>query len=155
MDGSSVGITWEDFDLEKSTTRIGGPSFASDGSDFVAMYALQSALQSALSNITLGDVVRTTFVWREDTGIGTPKTDPYQQRETKWLIKCRDTVTAQPVRYEIPCADLSLLDANSPGRMDKSNAAYTNLVAAIEAYALSTAGNSVEVVDVIHVGRNI
>ena len=70
-------------------------------------------------------------------------------------MRYQDATTFDVYSCEIPGANLTLLDAADRGRLDLSVGAGADLVTAFEAYVKSKNGNAVEVLEVIHVGRNI
>lgn len=83
-----------------------------------------------------------------------PTTDPYAERELKWLVRARDTVSGKPVSLTIPTADLDLA-APSTGLLDISAGVGANLVSALEAYMLSDDGQAINVESIILVGRSL
>lgn len=78
-------------------------------------------------------------------------------RELKWLVKAQDDTTFLPVKLELGTAKTSVptVVANGTELMDPASSEYTNLVSAIEDLCLSNQGNSISVIEIELVGRNL
>lgn len=147
-----VAFTYKDFNDESST--VGFTHGDMTAASFDADHTLISNLSAALGALTLCTQSKKTIVSDELlTGIAQP-VDPYAQRESKWLVRYKDTSTQKTYSLEIPGADLTLLVAGDD-RMDPANAAYIAFETAFEAYHRSPAGNPVSLLEIVHVGRNI
>lgn len=145
--------TYIDYSDEKSTLHFNLTALTAG--NFVAQNALIVDIGLAIADLTLGAFAgfRTTSAF--DSSNPTPPTDPYAQRELKWLVNYRDTTTGNLYSMEIPAADLT---SNLLAGTDKADLASTDwaaFVTAFEAGAKSPVGNAVEVVDAFVVGRNL
>lgn len=139
-------------DGESSTVSARVPVLTA--ANFDAQVALRDAVTAALSGVIVGATLKQSSIGNVVTTTSRGASNPQNQRETKWLVRYRDTVTGDKGRFEIPGADLSLLDPDAPGQMKMDEAEAVALVAAIEGYFLSPLGNAIEVTKIIHVGRN-
>jgi hypothetical protein len=111
-------------------------------------------LVTAIEAVTIGLLVKKMVIASEAKPAAGAADSVQAQRERKWLIRAYDDTTGDPVHMSIPCADATLLAANSD-KMDPTDPAYTALVNAFEAYHLSKEGNSVTVIEIVMVGRNL
>lgn len=150
---SIYSFTVQDASNEKSGVTINTRpynvlTYADDLSDF-------GDLRTAAGGIMRGVIVAdqsSPFVSKFSATV----TDEQAQRELKWLVRHQDTVTFKIGRTEIPTADLSavtMLDGT-----DKADPADTEMAAFITAYEAcvrSVDGNTVNVLDVTIVGRNL
>lgn len=140
---------------ERSTVSFDGPDLTALNLD--AEVVLQNALRDAVADITLGTLVNVERRASESPQPDTQPASQFAQRETKWLVRYRDTVTGDKAFVTLPCADLALLDASAEDKIDMTDADVIAFVAAFEAYVLSpgtgTRGNT-EVYEIQHVGRN-
>lgn len=150
-------VTFRDYGEppERSAVQVAGPDMTAG--NFAAEATLIDSLVAAIEGMSLGTKTKTSRVAVEAPYPETQPASPYAQRETKWLVRFRDTVTGEKGSLEIPCADLTLLDSTSQGKADMANASVAAFVSAYEAYALSPAGvrGQVEIYEIVHVGRNI
>lgn len=149
-----ANVSYNDYDSERSTVQFDGVTITA--ANFDAQYAALTSLIDAMAAITLGVKVKQTFgneyqILANDT----PAADVNAQREHKWLVRYRDAVALKDYRMEIPCPDLTLLDANNRGYADLDDADIAAFVSAFEAYQRSEGGNAVTVLSIQHVGRNI
>jgi hypothetical protein len=113
-----------------------------------------NALLSAINGVSLGINTKVSRTYREEY-VAAPNSfaaSSNAQRERKWLVRYMDS-DFNVGSFEIPAADLTLLETNSE-RMDLSGTAAAALVAAIEDVVLSPYLLPVEVVEIVHVGRN-
>lgn len=117
--------------------------------------ALMQTLRAAALAMQLGSETKYVVTTVESPQPGDPPVSKFAQRETKWLVRYKDATTGKAAQVEIPCADLSLLDANSNGRADRTLQKVINFVNAFEAYVSGPDGNDAEVVEIVHVGRNL
>jgi len=145
-------LAFMDYDRERAT--FGVHTVVITDANFVAQDAFMDALKAAVDAVTLGQIYKDTRTYEVDYAIPSPPATPTAQRELKWLVKGYDSVLLTPWSVEIPTADLTLLEENT-GRMDPLDAAYTTLVSAIQDLALSIAGNTVVVEEIVLVGRNL
>jgi hypothetical protein len=145
-------VTFMDHGRERSTVGIHTPVVTD--SNYATVDGQMDDLLSALDGVSLGVAYKENRIMEVVYAIPVPPASPSAQREDKWLVKGYDATLLHPWSIEIPCADLSLLEENTE-RMDPTDAAYTALVAAIEALALSNAGNAVEVTEIVYVSRDL
>lgn len=148
---SEYVVTVQDFGREKSTASFRGVNVTPE--NFEAQMVLMDNLYAALQDVIIGTIAQTTRIAARATVTETPPSNAFAQRENKWLVKARDDSNQRPVLFEIPCADLSLLDPVTE-RMDSDSAEYIALVAALEAYARSIDGNPISVEEIVFVSRN-
>ena len=139
-----------DYDGEVSTVGVHTANLTA--ANFDAQATLRDTLEAAIEAVVIGPRKKTTATAFEESIAVTQATDPFAQRETKWLVRMVDP-NGNPVSVEIPTADLSLLVTNGRN-MDPASSEYIALAAAIEAYVLSNDLEAVQVVEIVHVGRN-
>jgi len=154
---SSV-FSFSDYDGEPSNVTINTVEITAANLD--AQATLLSTLRTAINAIILGGVsqlvIRDT-VW--DTAV--PATDPFAQREIKWVIIAEDTAGNKFKSNEIPMANLDLL-ANGSKYIVRNGFIATpdaggeiaDFVAAYEAVAVSNAGLALTIIDMYQAGRN-
>jgi len=160
-----LSLTYMDYGGEKSSATFYGDELTA--ANFDAAIAEADALVTAVNNITIGKLVR-----RED-GVDTdveadmyPPTDKDAQRESKLAVYYIGTVTGHRGSLEIPTFDLSKLANNTerPAK-DPATGEYTDaqIQAFVDAFELfqimpdpiSGGGQTVTVVDLVYVGRNL
>lgn len=149
----SFSVTYRDYANEASTVQVHTTEMSA--ANFDAEVAENDDILAALNGVSLGNNIKsaqTAIINRDNP---TPAADPNAQRELKWLVRGYDVVTYQAWSIEVPCADLSLLDPNNIDRMDPTAPEYTALVSALEAGAMSVAGNAIAVNEIVLVGRNL
>lgn len=149
---SKVGITYLDYSLETSTFTANGVDFSA--ANFDAQNTLIDNLVGATQAIVLGTKIADTRTASVDSFTETKPASPYAQRELKWRVKYVDTV--DPVgngSREIPTPNLTFLNAEGT-HLDLGSTEGAAFVAAFEAYHRSSLGNTVEVSEVLLVGRN-
>lgn len=152
---SRLTLTFKDFDSEKSNANFRGAVAAE-----ATVNPLWTALENAVIAVTTGTLVKSARVINEIDQDAAAPTDQYSQRETKWLVRCMGTTTGRITTVEIPTADLALLDNTSPDPNVRKSLDLTAdeglaLVTAIEAYHESVGAEEIEVIEIIHVGRNL
>lgn len=147
-------VTFRDFGIpgERSTAQFPGPDVTSANID--TWLTETASLRTALEGITLGTVTKLTRVLSESPQPDTQPASQFAQRETKWLVRYHDAITGKKATLEVPTADLALLDPNSTGKADMTNAAIVAFVTAFEAFVVGPDGNAAEVDELVHVGRN-
>lgn len=141
---------------EKSTCQFPGPDMTSG--NFDAELTLQNTLRDATQAIVLGTLSKRVSVAVESPQPDTQPASPFAQRETKWLVRYRNTLTGEKASLELPCADLQFLDGSTVDKADLTGPEMAAFVAAFEAYVL-TPGTGVrdtnmEIYEIVHVGRN-
>jgi len=148
----------QDYDGEPSNVTINLVELTAANLD--AQQTLITTLRAAMNAIILGVVnksVASDIGW--DTF--TQTTDPFGQREIKWVIIAEDTVGNRFKSNEVPLADLSLLE-NGSKYIIKNGAVSVVAGAALvqafkdayEAVAVSNAGLAMTIVDMYQTGRN-
>lgn len=151
MATAKLQLSYKDHDREIGSVGFRGIEFTA--ANFDAQNTLQDAVIAAVAGLTLGVLeVETRQATRSDNN-ALPPADPFAQRETKFLVKGRDSGGAS-VTFELPCADLSELTLNE-NKVDLTAGAGLALKTALEAYAISKAELAVTIDEVLHVGRNI
>jgi len=146
-----------DYDGESGTCRI--PIYTLTAANHDSVVANVLALKTALTNITLGEDYYHEIVAADTNLDESTPTDPYAQRERKWLVSLVSVaggITPQ-VSVEIPTADLQYLSASSRPYMDVGAATPgESLVNAIEAFVTYPGlVTGVTVKRIMHVGRNL
>ena len=145
-------LSFTDYDRERSAVSVNVGDITSGVFD--ALVTSTNALQSAIEGVSLGLATSKQLSTKELLAApDEAPDDKTDQREAKWLVRAYDAVTFASMTFEIPCADLGLLQENSK-RMDISAGAGLTLKNAIEDTVKSPNGNDVVVVEVVHVGRN-
>jgi len=123
--------------------------------NFAAQEALHDALTAAFAGVIISASLKKHSFGNVEVNATTTSLSPLNQRENKWLCRCKDDVTNELVRFEIPGADLTLIDADNPDYMDPDDAAYTALASAIHDYAKNPeTGNALTLMSAQFVGRN-
>lgn len=143
-----VSQTYFDFSQETSVVTYNVANADIGG---VAVQTLLVAT-AALSLGTVPKVQQSTLV--ANAGI-TPPTNPFAQRELKWLVRMKDDITGFPVQVEIPCPDLTGNITPGSDIALVSSADWLAYIAAVEAVAKSNVGNAVSFLGASLVGRNI
>lgn len=151
-------FSWHDYDGEPSRTTFNTVEITAANLD--AQATLATTLRSALNALLLSPVeqaVITDAVW--DTVI--PVTDPFAQREIKWVVIAQDVAGNKFKSNEFPMANLDLLENNSKYLIKSGNVVVVAAAAevqafkdAFEAFAVSNAGSALVIIDMYQVGRN-
>lgn len=158
---SELTLTYADYGggpnnrAEKATVKIEGEDLTAQNFDAQMTLAdtLRGAIEAVMIDPSRAREVRGNVVSEDNSA---QSTNPLNQREIKWLVRASDDVTGEILRREIPGANLTLLDPDNRGYMDISAGDGAALVAALEAFWRNPrTGNSVTVLDVKMVGRNV
>jgi len=145
-------LSVNDYSGEVSTAQVRVASPA-DGAAYDAWLTAKAGLLDAILAVTIGTERKRALSVVETDADGTKPVNEFAQRETKWLVKyVQDDGRAGS--FEIPCADLALLDSGGE-KMDVSAGDGLALVTAIEGNVIGLDGQLVTVTDIFHVGRNI
>ena len=158
----TLHVAQNDYDSERSGTTILWSSV--NETNFVDAFANMVIMQARIDALSLGTIAERAVTFRTRVS-NAAATNPQAQREVKWLVTYEDITpeiaTGVPNQgfgkvftLEIPCADLSLLQANSD-EINYTSTAFTNFKASFEAHARSPYGGQVRIVNMRHVGRNI
>ena len=150
--------SWSDYDGESSNMTINTVEITAANVD--AQQTLLTTLRTALNDITIGVVSKSVL---SDIGWDTltPTTNPFGQREIKWVIIVEDTLGNRYKANEVPTADLSLLTGNQKYiirngvvSVDDPDGFVADFKSAYEAVAVSNTGLAVVIHDMYQVGRN-
>lgn len=151
-------FSWSDYDSEPSTMSVNTVEITAANVD--AQQSLLTTLRTALNDITIGVVSKSVL---SDIGWDTltPTTNPFGQREIKWVIIVEDFLGNRYKANEVPTADLSLLTGNQKYIIKNGVVAVTDpdgfvadFKAAYEAVAVSNTGQVVVIHDMYQAGRN-
>lgn len=142
-----VSQTYLDFSNEKSTVSF---QVANGDIGGVAVQTFLTAI-AALSIGTVPKVEQATVV----TNAVSPPSNPFAQRELKWLCKFTDDVTGRSVQMEIPAPDLTGNITPASDIALVTSADWLAFIAAAEAVMKSVDGNAVTFISASLVGRNI
>lgn len=147
-----TNITFVDFGGETSTVGVHAPDLTAG--NFAAQETLRNTFVAAVEAVSIASRQKTSVIALESVVAIDFATNPFAQRESKWLVRCRESGSGNAVSFEIPGADLSLLEVNGE-RLDPTSTEYADLVAAIEAYVRSNDLNAVTVSEIVFVGRTL
>lgn len=111
-------------------------------------------LNLAMGALCLGNFGAVTLNQKVAQNIPTNPLDPNAQRENKLMIKYIDTVTGKKYRTTIP-APSNAFRVIGTDKVDPDDADWFAFAAVFEAHCLSEAGNPVQILDGVYVGRNI
>lgn len=158
MAGDFVSFGWKDYDSEGSKTSINIAEVTE--LTLAAQSIAVGNLRTAMDGLTLAPVSKATL---SDELYNTEviPTNPFAQREIKWVVIVQDASGNKFKANEIPTADLDILEGGSKyiikggvvtvvGAATEVNAFIT----AYEALALSQSGEALTIVDMYQVGRN-
>jgi len=95
--------TYRDFSLEKSTHKI-NLSVITVGT-IVGVLANIANYVAAVDAIVLGVAAQDAIIMDRTTLSGSAPTDPFAQRELKWLVHYHGDTTGKKYTLEIPTAD--------------------------------------------------
>lgn len=151
-------FTWHDYDGEPARTTFNTVEI--DELNLVAQTAAANALRTAINALVLAPVesaMITDRIWDAVTAI----TNPFAQREIKWVVIVQDAEGNKFKANEFPTANLDLLENNSKYLVKSGNIVVTAAAAdvqafitAYEAFAVGNTGLALTVWDVYQVGRN-
>ena len=152
---SYLNLGYRDYDAEASTARF--PILDVNDTNFEATKGMLFDLVAALIPITNGALRSSEILSSDIDTAANPAASQLAQRERKWLISIRPSLGGERnFSIEVGCADLTLLRTVPPRRneMDKALPEYDALRNAIAGFVRSPEGQTVGVVNVVHVGRN-
>ncbi len=158
------GFTVLDYDGE--TSKMGFAIERVTALTIASFLAVWGSLRSAVEGVSLG-VVQSEYADIFNTRLNNmPPSDANAQRERKWLVRYQDATQFLDVAntianpnymqvdsFEIPCADVSLLQAGTD-KADPTNTAVLNLVNLVEQMCRTKFGTALEVIEIRLVGRN-
>lgn len=143
-----------DYSLERS--GFGVNSVLLTAGNIVAQSAAAAALAAAVEDLSIATLVKQTIT-NEIVDGGTPPTNPYAQRELKWLVTYQAVAGGKYYTVEIPAPDLT--DNIVPGsdQADLTSDDWQAFITAFVGFARSPddPADSVIVVSARLVGRNI
>lgn len=147
-------MQFTDFSDEKSGVTVNSANI--DAANFAAQQTLAATLSVATGVLSLGDLTRRTMT---DILLDSPSvpTDPYAQRELKWLVRYMGDTSGKIFSLEIPCAALTGNLVAGTDLADITSTPWVNWIAAFEAFGRSP-DNDTETVTFLSarvVGRNI
>ncbi len=150
-----VTYVFRDFSDEASSSSL--QSRQATAANFDAITGELDTLQTAIVDLSTGVLQRRLWNAQITEVASTLPTDPYAQRERKWLVKLVDTA-GNPATMEIPCADLDDPTILAAGT-DQANMAHADWVAFAAAidtiFQHRSSGLALTVVSAVLVGRNI
>lgn len=152
-----VSWTFQDFSDESSSTSL--TTRTATAGNFDTILAELDDMGAALSVLSSGVLRRRHFTAQVNEISGLIPSDPYAQRERKWLVAMVDAV-GNRVTMEIPCADLDDPTVLAAGTdlADLSHPDWVDFIAAIgnDKYIHSASGEFILAVTGARlVGRNI
>lgn len=144
-----------DYDSEIGTARMNMSELTAG--NFLAQSTKIATLQAAIQGVCLSALSSYKYGNRITSPTIDRATMAYIQRESKFLVQYRDTVTGSRHSVQIPCADLiSHLDPGDHAHARIGDGGHVDaFITAFEAVALSPQGNAVDVLEITHVGRNL
>lgn len=158
MAQDSARFSWHDYDGEIAGTTFNTVEI--DAANLAAQETLLSSLRVATNNILLSSVEQATITdntW--DTVV--PVSNPFAQREIKWVVIAQDTSGNKFKANELPMANLDLLENNSKYLIKSGNVVVSDpsgyvaaFKSAYEAFAVSNDGEALVIIDMYQVGRN-
>lgn len=151
-------FSWHDYDGEPSHMSVNTVEITAANLD--AQQTLLTSLRTAMNDITIAVVDRQAVT---DIGWNTaaPTTDPFGQRETKWVIIVDDGNGNVYKGNEIPTADLALLEngskyiiKNYAVSVSDPDGFVADFKTAYEAVAKTNAGGALVIKEMYQAGRN-
>jgi len=143
-------------DYSNELSNFAVTSVTGNAGNLTAQLALQTALSSAIENLSIGHLDKYTYVIE---GLNSPitPTNVYAQREVKWLVSYMGDTSGKLFQIEIPCPNLTDNLAPNSDIADLTSTDWVAFISAFEDYARSP-DNGTETVTVTAarlVGRNI
>lgn len=143
-------------DYSNELSSFGVTSVTGNAGNLTAQLGLQTALSSAIENLSIGHLDRYTYVIE---GLNSPITpsNVFAQREMKWLVNYMGDTSGDLFQIEIACPELTGNVQPNSDVADLTSADWVAFISAFEAYARSPV-NGTETVTVTAaklVGRNI
>jgi len=150
----STNFQITDYSNEKS--NFGVNSTVLTAGNFAAQQTLAAALATAVEALTIGELTKQIALVPV---IDTPAipTDPYAQRELKWLVRYQGDSSGKLFSIEIAAPDITANVVPNTDVADITSTDWAAFVTAFEAYAKSPddVAETVTVIDARVVGRNI
>jgi len=147
-------LQFTDFSDEKSGLTYTSANI--DAANFAAQQTAAAALAVATGALSIGDLTQRTMT---DVLLSSPSipTDPYAQRELKWLVSYQGDTSGKKFDVEIPCANLTGTVVPGTDLADVTDTLWVNYIAAFEDFVRSP-DNDTETVTFLSahvVGRNL
>jgi len=141
---------------EKSTVTLN--SVATTSANYDAQLTAYSTLRTAINGIVLGEPNKYQYVAVDFTVGNEPASDPFAQREMKWLVSYVGDSSGKLYQLERPTADLG--NGNlipSSDLADLTSTGMAAFVTAFEAFARApdNLAETVTVTQIRFVGRNL
>lgn len=149
---NTIQIT--DYSNEKSSFGI--TSVTGNAGNLTAQEAAATAVSDAVANLSIGVVSRQTYaiLLIDAPGLAT---NPYAQREMKWLVSYQGNTSGKVFQVEIAAPDITDNVVANSDVADLGSTDWLAFISAFEAFAKSP-DNGTEAVTVIGaklVGRNL
>lgn len=146
-------VKYKDYDGEDSAVRF--PIAVLTAVNMDTQIAACATLQTALDAVLLGQE-QSERIYTEIVNSVSPPANAFAQRELAWGITLHDDTTFKVGSMSIPTPDLDELDPEDRANADIGDAGHVDaLIAALEAYFLSPAGNAISVDEITMKGRNL
>jgi len=149
-----VAFQITDYSNEKSTTVLNTTVLTAG--NFAAQQTLAAALAAAIDDLTIGELTKQI---NSVPVLDTPAipTNPYAQREMKWLVQYQGDVSGKLFSSEIAAPDITDNVVPNTDTADITSTDWAAFVTAFEAYVKSPddATETVTVLGAHLVGRNI
>lgn len=149
---SSIQIT----DYSQETSSFGVNSAVLTAGNIVAQTSAAEALSTAVDGLTIGRLTKQTITQNVVEDAGVP-TNPYAQRELKWLVTYQAVVSGKKFQIEIAAPDLTDNTVPNSDVADLTSDDWVAFISAFVAFAKSPddVTDSVIVLSARVVGRNI
>lgn len=128
---STTVITFNDYSNEKSSVTVNAEELTA--ANFAAQGVEAGALSLAVFALSIGSLVKRTINQVVVNSPGTP-TNPYAQRELKWLVQYIGDTSGKPFQFEIPCANVTGNLVPNTDQADITSTSWDNFIEAFEAY---------------------
>jgi len=149
-----VAFQITDYSNEKSTTVLNTTVLTAG--NFAAQQTLAAALAAAIENLSIGELTKQI---NSVPVLDTPAipTNPYAQREMKWLVQYQGDVSGKLFSSEIAAPDITDNVVPNTDTADITSTDWAAFVTAFEAYVKSPddVTETVTVIGARLVGRNI
>lgn len=144
--------TLKDYDDELTTIQVHCADL--NAGNIAAQVTAQSDFGTGINGISLGTLQRIQY-GNVVNSLQAAPTNTWAQRELKWRVDFRDTVSGEPGYFTIGTADTSKLSATDKGKADPLDADVIAFTTNAEAYVLSKDGNPISIEQIVLVGRNV
>lgn len=146
-------LSFLDYSGERSSMTFHFPAVtALNIADFLADFG---DLRTATEAISLGSLVGDSWTGDTTKYDAAPPTDVNAQRERKFLVIYQDTVNLALYRLEIPVADFTGRLVDDTDLVDLTNTEVAAWITAAEVLVRSPEGNTINVLEMRAVGRNL